>query len=164
MARRVYFAFHYQNDISRVNVVRNSWLTHKDRESAGFFDASLWEKAKKTGDNGIKRMIQDGLNGTSVTVFLLGSETSGRPWVRYELEESHKRGNGMLAVRIHGIKNLQGYTSGSGQNIFDTFWFTAPNGQQRTLSGTYPIYDWIANDGYRNLGAWVEAAATQVGR
>ena len=164
MARRVYFAFHYQNDISRVNVVRNSWLTHKDRESAGFFDASLWEKARKTGDNGIQRMIKDGLDGTSVTAFLLGSETARRPWVRYELEQSYQRGNGMLAIYIHGIKNLQGFISRPGENIFSTFWATDGQGRQRYLSETYPVYDWVLNAGYTNLGDWVEQAAQFVGR
>lgn len=164
MARRVYFAFHYQNDITRVNVVRNSWMTHTDRESSGFFDASLWEKSKKTGDAGIQRMIKDGLDGTSVTVFLLGAETSGRRWVRYELEESHKRGNGMLAIRIHGIKNLQGYTSGPGDNIFDTFWITDALGRKRYLSEYYSLYDWTLNDGYNNLGTWVEQAAANAGK
>ncbi len=164
MARRVYFAFHYQNDISRVNIVRNSWLTHKDRESAGFFDASLWEKSKKSGDSAIKRMILDGLESTSVSVFLLGTETANRPWVRYELEESYKRGNGMLAVRIHGLKNLSGLTSNSGPNIFDTFWVTDAAGRKQFLSGTYPLYDWVLNDGYKNFGAWVQTAATQAGR
>ena len=48
MARRVFFSFHYERDIWRVNVVRNSWLT-KGREAAGFWDASLWEEAKKKG-------------------------------------------------------------------------------------------------------------------
>lgn len=164
MARRVYFAFHYQNDITRVNVVRNSWLTHKDRESAGFFDASLWEKAKKTGDDAIKRMIQNGLEGTSVTAFLLGAETAQRPWVRYELEESHKRGNGMLAVTIHGIKNFLGQISLPGQNIFDTFWTTDVLGQKHYLSWSYPLYDWVLNDGYNNFGVWVEQAAIAAGR
>lgn len=164
MARRVYFAFHYQNDISRVNVVRNSWLTHKDREAAGFFDASLWEKAKKTGDEGIKRMINNGLDGTSVTVFLLGLETAHRPWVRYELERSHERGNGMLAIRIHFIKNLLGQTSFPGDNIFDTFVTTDAFGRQVHLSSYYPCYDWIVDDGYNNLGTWVQQTAVSAGR
>ena len=164
MARRVYFAFHYQNDISRVNVVRNSWLTHKDRETSGFFDASLWEKAKKTGDKAIERMIQDGLKGTSVTVFLLGSQTAQRRWVRYELKESCKRGNGMLAIRVHAIKNLLGLTSLPGDNIFDTFWWNLPNGQRRYLSSVYPLYDWVSGKGYLNLGTWVEAAAKAAGK
>jgi len=164
MARRVYFAFHYQSDITRVNVVRNCWLTHKDRETAGFFDASLWEKAKKTGDDSIKRMIRDGLNGTSVTVFLLGAETSNRPWVRYELEESYKRGNGMLAIRIHGIRDFAKQTSSAGPNIFDTFWKTDALGQRQYLSGAYRLYDWVLDGGYGNLGAWVQQAAIDAGR
>lgn len=164
MARRVYFAFHYQNDISRVNVVRNSWLTHKDRESAGFFDGSLWERAKRTGDNAIKSMILDGLEGTSVTAFLLGSETAHRPWVRYELEESHKRGNGLLAIRIHGIKNFAQQTSWPGPNIFDTFWTTNTSGQREYLSWSYRLYDWVSDNGYSNLGLWVQQAATDAGR
>ena len=164
MARRVYFAFHYQNDISRVNVVRNSWLTHPNRETSGFFDSSLWEKAKKSGDSAIKRMIQDGLNGTSVTAFLLGSQTAWRPWVRYELEESYNRGNGMLAIRINGIKNLQGLTSVGSPNIFETFWTTNALGQRQFFNSLYRIYDWVLDDGYNNLGSWVQQAAIDAGR
>ena len=57
MARRVFFSFHYERDIWRANQVRNSWVTQPDRESAGFFDASLWEEAKRKGDAAIKKMI-----------------------------------------------------------------------------------------------------------
>ena len=46
MARRVFFSFHYQDVIDfRANVVRNHKLT-KDK-SAGYFDVSIWEDAKK---------------------------------------------------------------------------------------------------------------------
>lgn len=49
--------FHYQDVIDfRANVVRNHWLTKPDREEAGFFDASIWEKAKKTGALALKRL------------------------------------------------------------------------------------------------------------
>ena len=102
MARRVYFAFHY-DDVFRCNVVRNSWLTHRDRGAAGFFDASLWEKAKKESPAALKRLINDGLHNTSVTVFLLGSHTADRPWVNYELIRSVQVGNGLVGVRINNI-------------------------------------------------------------
>ena len=47
MAKRVYFAFHYQDVCDfRANVVSNHWMTNPHREAAGFFDASLWEDAK----------------------------------------------------------------------------------------------------------------------
>jgi hypothetical protein len=33
-----------------------------------------------------------------------------------------------------------------------------------TFSNLFPIYDWVADRGYDNLGAWIEAAAAKVGR
>jgi hypothetical protein len=104
MAKRVYFAFHYQDVINfRANVVRNHWLTKPHRESAGFFDASLWEEAKRKGDLSLKRLINSGLDGTSTTCILIGSQTFARPWVRYEILRSFKRGNAILAVHINSI-------------------------------------------------------------
>ena len=76
MVRREFFSFHYERDIWRANEVRYSWVTHQDRESAGFWDASLREEAKKQGDAAIKRMIDEGLMRTSVTVVLIGTETA----------------------------------------------------------------------------------------
>lgn len=86
MARRVFFSFHYQDVIDfRANVVRNHWLTKPDREAAGFFDASIWEDAKKTGSIVLKRLINKEVQNTSVTVVLIGSNTYARRWVRYEI-------------------------------------------------------------------------------
>jgi hypothetical protein len=76
MAKRVFFSFYYQDVIDfRANVVRQHWLTKPDREAAGFFDASIWGNAKLSGDVGIKRVINAGIDGTSVTCILVGSET-----------------------------------------------------------------------------------------
>ena len=33
-----------------------------------------------------------------------------------------------------------------------------------TLSNLFPIYDWDVDGGFRNLGTWIEAAATHAGR
>jgi MTH538 TIR-like domain (DUF1863) len=85
-------------------VVRQHWLTKSDREAAGFFDGSLWESAKKTGSLAVKRLINSGLDGTSVTCVLIGSETYVRPWVRYEILKCFRRGNSVLAVHINTIK------------------------------------------------------------
>jgi hypothetical protein len=32
-----------------------------------------------------------------------------------------------------------------------------------TLSSLFPIYDWNTGNGYRNLGEWIQDAATQAG-
>ena len=103
MAKRVFFSFHYQDVIDfRANVVRQHWMTKPDREEAGFFDASIWGSAGRIGPSAVKRIINDGLLGTSTTCVLVGSDTYLRRWVRYEVLKSFRRGNGMFAVHING--------------------------------------------------------------
>lgn len=148
MARRVFFSFHYERDIWRANQVRNSWVT-QDREAAGFFDASLWEEAKKKGDAAIKKMIDDALIGTTVTAVLIGSETSTRDYVKYEIARSAERPNGLLGVRIHRLEDKDGKTDSWGAN---------------PLPSGYPVYDWVDHDGYKNFSTWVEKAAKAAGK
>src|ERR1039458_1634378 len=105
MARRVYFGFDYEDVADfRANVVRNHWRTKEHREAAGFFDASLWETTVSQGDLAIKRLINNGLRATSVTCILVGSETYLRPWVRYEMLKSYKKGSDLLSVHIKSIQ------------------------------------------------------------
>lgn len=142
MARKVFFSFHYGKDISRANVVRKSWVT-KEHGTAGFIDASLWEEAKTKGDAAIKRLIDNQLIGTTITAVLIGSHTSSRTYVQYEIRKSIERGNGLLGIYIHNIKDLVGNTTSKGSN---------------PLPAGYTTYDWVLNDGYANLSRWVEAA------
>ncbi len=115
MAKRVFFSFHYQDVVDlRANVVRNHGLT-KDT-GAGFFDASLWESVKRSGPTALKRLINDGLNGTSVTCVLIGSETYSRPWVRYEMLKSFRRGNSLLGIHINNIKGRDQRVKTQGPN------------------------------------------------
>ena len=117
MANRVFFTFHYKDVIDfRANVVRNHWLTKPDREAAGFYDASIWETARKKGDVALKRLINGGLENTTNTCVLIGSNTYARPWVRYELLKSFKRDNHLIGVHINSIKGKDGLTKTSGPN------------------------------------------------
>lgn len=149
MARRVFFSFHYGRDVWRANVVRNSWVTKPDRVSAGFFDAGLWEEAKQKGDVAIRKLIDDALIGTTVTAVLIGQYTSSRRYVAYEIEQSIKRGNGLLGVHIERIENSKGETDSGGSN---------------PLASGYSEYWWFADKGYENFGQWVEAAAKAAGK
>ena len=89
MPKRVFFGFHYQDVADfRANVVRNHWRTKPDRDSAGYFDASVWEKAKREGPLAIKRLINGALQNTSNTCVLIGSETFARLWVRHEYSKA----------------------------------------------------------------------------
>jgi hypothetical protein len=161
MARRVFFSFHHQGDIRRIGQIRNSWVTKPNQEDAGFVDAASWESIKKQGDQAVKRWIDAQLNGTSVTVVLIGSETASRPWVQYEISESHNKGNGLLGIYIHNCRDLGGYTCNQGANPFSMVHFTQ-SGQ--SLAATYPTYDWVLDSGYNNIGLWIEAAARKAGR
>ena len=162
MVRRVFFSFHYQRDVWRASVVRKSWLT-QDREDAGFWDASLWEEAKRRGDDAIRRMIDNALLGTSVTAVLIGTETYSRKWVKYEIEKSYEKGNGLLGLYIHGIKDQNGYTDRKGPNPFDSL-YTSRYGRVVRYSEIYRTYDWVNDDGYHNFGQWVERAARETGK
>lgn len=119
--RRVFFSFHYQNDIWRVNQVRQSWrYNHENtRETEGFFDGSIWERSQRTGPDSLKSLIREGMKNTSVTCVLVGAETYARRWVRYELARSVIKGNGLLAVKIHLMGDRQGYVSREGPNPLD---------------------------------------------
>ncbi|MCK9373556.1 MAG: TIR domain-containing protein [Sulfuricurvum sp.] len=121
MAKRVFFSFHYQDVIDfRANVVRNHWVTKEHRDAAGFYDASIWEKAKKEGDIAIKRLINQGLENTSNTCVLIGTETHSRPWVRYEILKSLKRGNHIFGVHINSIKCKKGIMKSLAKNPLDS--------------------------------------------
>jgi hypothetical protein len=117
MAKRVFFSFHYQDVIDfRANVVRQHWVTKPDRESAGFFDASIWESAKTTGPVAVKRLVNAALDGTSVTAVLIGSQTYERPWVRYEVMKSFRRGSSLVGVHINSITGKDKKTKLRGPN------------------------------------------------
>ncbi len=101
MARTVFFSFHYQRDIFRVQQVKNHHVTKGTYTEAGFFDGSLEEKAKKEGDTVVKNLIDKGLIGSSVLCVLIGQETYTRRWVDYEILKSVQLGMGVFGIRIH---------------------------------------------------------------
>jgi Thoeris protein ThsB, TIR-like domain len=141
MSRRVFFSFHYERDIWRVNVVRNSGVI-EGISAAGFHDAILWEETKKKGDLAVIELIDNALNGTVATVVLIGAETASRRYVSYEIEQSVARGNGIIGIRINTIKDKDGNTDIPG---------SVP-GALESIGA--PVYDWE----YGKLGEWVEDA------
>lgn len=163
MARRVFFSFHYERDIWRASIVRNSWVTKENQEAAGFWDASLWEEAKRKGEDAIKRMINNGLENTSVTAVLIGKETSSRDWVIYEIVQSFNRGNALLGILIDGIEDSFGQRDTRGPNPLDNV-YTQQGFQRTYLSRFFRTYDWTSENGYRNFAAWVEDSIVRAER
>jgi len=120
MARRVYFGFHHEDVVSfRANVVRNHNAVSNATDEVVFFDASIWEEAKTKGELALKRLINGGLDRTTVTCILIGTETYSRTWVRYEIFKSLERNNKLLGIYIHGIKDKDSRTATKGPNPFE---------------------------------------------
>ena len=144
--RKVFFSYKYKDDVSRANVVRNSWVTQG--KAAGFIDAADFEEIKRQGDTAIRDWIDSQLKGTSVTVVLVGQRTCSSRWVRYEIERSIEIRNGLLGIDISKIEDLQKNTSRLCGEI--------PKG--------YSFYSWNKDHGYNKIGDWIEKAAKQAGR
>lgn len=162
MARQTFFSFRYKKDNWRAGIVRNSWVT-QDRKASGFFDSAEWEEVKKKNDSAIEKWIDRQLNGTSVTVVLIGSDTAGKKWINYEIKASHKKGNGLLGIYVHQLKDKDGRTTTKGRNPFDD-WYVTRDGKKIYFSSMYKTYDWKNDDGYSNMGNWIESAARDAGK
>jgi len=160
LARQVFFSFHHKNDAMRANVVRQSEMT---QDLVGFKDAADWEKIKKSGDEATKKWINEQLDGTSVTVVLIGSETSNRRWVQYELGMSWQKGNGLVGIYIHHIKDPNTGVDKHGDNHFGPN-FTNPKDDKQFFCERFKTYYWYKDDGFENLSMWIEDAAKQAGR
>lgn len=152
MARQVFFSFHYEMDIWRVNQVRKSGFMQPE---TGFIDHSLWELAKLRGAQALQSLIDSGLSGASVTAVLIGAETANRPWVQYEVAKSVTDRKGLLGVRIDRLADASGKTGGRGPDPF-----------VQVLGTTHhvPVYEWVADNGYNNFSGWVDQAAARAGR
>ncbi len=159
MARKTFFSFRYKKDNWRASIVRNSWVTQKDREAAGFFDSADWEEVKKKSDSAIETWIDGQLKGTSVTVVLIGSDTYDKKWINYEITSGFDKGNGLMGIYVHQIKDKDGNTTSKGRNPFDK-WTFKRGGKEVAIK----VYDWVNDDGYKNMGDWIEKAASEAGR
>ncbi|ULG71493.1 TIR domain-containing protein [Macrococcus brunensis] len=152
MSKRVFFSFHFDRDINRVMIVRNSHITKNEKR--GFIDKAEFETIQRKGEIAVKSWIDKQLSGTSVTVVLLGSETLSRPYVQYEIIESYKKGNKIIAINICGIKDLKG-------NLCKKQSLKVCVGRDNQGNNIYfdniinDYYDYIDDNGYQNLESWI---------
>jgi len=129
MARRVFFSFQFDHDAGRANQIRDCGVV-TDPDLAGFFGQEECDDAKMHGPEGIERMIYNHLEGTSVTVVLIGTYTAERPWVQYSIARSVDRKNGFLGIYIHKLKDQSGATAERGAR------------PEVPAKIEFPCYDW----------------------
>lgn len=157
MKRRGFYSFHYAGDSQRASQVRNIGAIEGNAPASD----NDWETVTSAGDGAIKRWINGQLDGRTVTIVLVGAHTAGRKWINYEIEQSWQRGMGVLGIRIHGLKNLNGHTTRPGANPFDKVTIAGVGSLSsrvplKTPSGidSKAVYASISS----NLSAWIEEA------
>lgn len=152
--RQVFYSFHYDNDVFRVQQIRNIGALEDNKPVS----ANEWESVKKGGEASIKKWIDDNLRYKSCVVVLVGEETANRKWVRYEIEKAWELGKGLVGVYIHNLKDPRTGNSSKGKNPFDQFAFD----DGTKLSSVVKCYNPNPYDAYNDikdhLEDWIEEA------
>lgn len=155
--RQVFYSFHFDNDVMRVQQIRNIGAIDDNKPVS----ANDWEEVKKKGKASIEKWIDDNMSYRSCVVVLVGEETAERPWVKYEIEKAWKDGKGLLGIYIHNIKCPRNGKSNKGSNPFDQFTFKDGSKLSSKVSCYNPDSTDAYNDIKNNIEAWIEAAIAQ---
>lgn len=152
MKRKVFYSFHFDNDVMRVQQIRNMGVLEGDEPVS----PNTWEQIKRT-EQGVKNWIEQNLSGKSCLVTLIGSQTANRPWVKYEIQRAWELGKAVVGVHIHRLNCPRNGFGTKGANPFDQFTFKRNDRIIKPL-----IYEPSFNDAYGdirdNLETWIENA------
>lgn len=113
MAKTVFYSFHYERDVSRVELVRNV----NALEGQPLLTSQEWEQVRKKGTDAVQRWIDAEMAYKKAVIVLIGQETADRPWVRYEIAKAWAIRKPLLGIRIHGLSSF-GTTDQAGRDFF----------------------------------------------
>jgi len=104
--RRVYFAFDF-DDLIRVNNVRQIGKVgpREQRNARTFLDRSIWESRDITKDPGLKTLMRNAVQHSSVVCALVGTNTWRSRWAKYEIARAVIDERGLVAIHLNGIKH-----------------------------------------------------------
>lgn len=101
MAHKVFISYHHENDQSKADHLKT---TYGDNNT--LLDRSLSEEYENMTDNEILAAIRtEHLKDSTVTIVLIGSETSKRKWIDWEIYSSlrpygDRTRNGLLGIYL----------------------------------------------------------------
>ena len=93
--RNVFISFN-SDDIDEVNLLRGQ--AKNDNTDLEFSDRSLKEPFNSDNAEYIKRGIREKIDQSSVTVVYLSENSHKSEWVNWEIEESLRKGKGVIGV------------------------------------------------------------------
>lgn len=154
--RKVFYSFHFDNDVMRVQQVRNMGLVEGNEPVT----ANTWEEVKRKGTASIEKWIDDTMADKSCVIVLIGEKTHARPWVQHEIKRAWQLRKALFGIHIHNLNCPNNGTCGEGKNPFDQFKF-----EQGGKVVTPVVYEPKASDAYggisANLASWIETAIAQ---
>ena len=144
--RKVFYSFHYDNDVFRVQQIRNMGIIDGNEPVT----VNDWEEIKRRGDSSIQNWIDKEISESQCVVVLIGSQTSTRRWVKYEIQQAWSQGKGLLGIYIHNLRDPRTGTSIKGHNPFSDF-TTNINGQIVNLASAVRCYEPQPYDAYNDI-------------
>lgn len=132
MRRQVFFSFHYALDNWRAGQVRNIGSVEGNTPVSD----NDWETVKSGGENAIRHWIDRQMENRTCAVVLVGAQTAGRRWIKYEIRHAWESDMGVVGIRVHGLEDSAGRTTVRGSNPFSAF---SLNG--RSLGSIVQCYD-----------------------
>lgn len=152
----VFYSFHYDNDVFRVQQIRNMGVVDGEEPVS----ANEWEQLKRKGSVAIENWIENNMKYKRCVVVLIGSDTSTRPWVKHEIKVAWEQKKGLFGIYIHNLKCPRTGQCSKGSNPFLS-WDVG----NQSMANLVPTYDPSSYDAYgdvsRNLQSWVATAIAQ---
>lgn len=93
--RNVFISFS-SDDLSEVNLLRGQ--AKNDNNDLEFSDRSLKEPFNSENAEYIKRGIREKIDQASVTMVYLSNNSASSKWVNWEIQESLRKGKGVIGV------------------------------------------------------------------
>ena len=151
--RQVFYSFHFDNDVMRVQQIRNIGAIEDNPPVA----ANKWEEIRQKGDSAIENWIDENMKDRSCVIVLVGQHTASRKWVKHEIEKAWGDRKGLMGIYVHNIRCPRTGTCTQGVNPFEQY-----NVNGKKLSDIVKCYNPNVSEPYkdiaRNLEAWVEKA------
>src|SRR2546425_12427229 len=113
----VFYSFHYDNDVFRVQQVRNMGVVDGNEPVS----PNDWEQVKRQGDAAVEGWIDEGMKYKRCVIVLIGSATASRKWVKHEIKRAWELKKGLFGIYIHNLKCPRTGTCAKGANPFDNW-------------------------------------------
>ena len=99
--KRVFLSFDH-DDLAQVNGLRG--LIQNPNHDLEAYDESVRKAIESKNKAYIKQVIGEKIKRSSVTVCLISATTHKSEWVDWELGESARQGNTIIAMALKGVK------------------------------------------------------------